>query len=189
MQLSHSSAWYCPTGWRCRWTTWAAAQSHLTCCVSPCVAGHRRSGTAAAHAAHRPGVHGPEAGTRHQALSPDRARQDGLLQAVCQMRTIVAPPGWLKSPKATIVVSSSVEKNRKSVELDRGTPQSTSEPRSVRNLWDYEDILSLCFFSSVFFIFVLHWRGIFSTFKEKNLYFPFLLWGYPNCLEEMYFII
>lgn len=50
--------------------------------VSCGCAGHRRPGAAAAHAAHRPGVHGPEAGPRHQAVPPDRAREGGLLQAV-----------------------------------------------------------------------------------------------------------
>lgn len=42
--------------------------------VSCGCAGHRRPGAAAAHAAHRPGVHGPEAGPGHQAVPPDRAR-------------------------------------------------------------------------------------------------------------------
>lgn len=42
-------------------------------------AGHRRPGAAAAYPAHRPGVHGPEAGPRHQTVSPDRARQGCLL--------------------------------------------------------------------------------------------------------------
>lgn len=59
-------------------------------------------------------------------------------------------PHWLKAPKAAIVVSRLLED--KNVRLVRGTPRSTLEPRSVRNLWDYEDILSLCFFSSVFLL-------------------------------------
>lgn len=53
--------------------------------MSPPRAGHGRPGHAAAHAAHRAGVHGPEARPRHQAVPPDRARQGGLLQAVRQL--------------------------------------------------------------------------------------------------------
>lgn len=58
--------------------------TRMSDCLPVC-AGHRRSGAAAAHPAHRAGVHGPEARPRHQAVSPDRARQDRLLQTVRQL--------------------------------------------------------------------------------------------------------
>lgn len=48
-------------------------------------AGHWRPGAAAAHSAHRTGVHGPEARPRHQTVPPDRARQGRLLQTVRQL--------------------------------------------------------------------------------------------------------
>lgn len=48
-------------------------------------AGHRRSGSAAAHSAHGSGVYGPEARPRHQTLPPHRASQDRLLQTIRQL--------------------------------------------------------------------------------------------------------
>nr|XP_015203591.1 PREDICTED: collagen alpha-1(I) chain [Lepisosteus oculatus] len=59
--------------------------------------GDRRTGPAAAHAAHGAGVPGPEAGPGHQAVPSHRAGQAGLLPAV---RQLSAPaPGRAGGPE------------------------------------------------------------------------------------------
>lgn len=181
MQWSHSSPWsslspvYAASG-----PPEQRQQPQLTRLVSVSLcAGHRRPGAAAADAVHRPRVHGPEAGARHQAVSPDRARQDGLLQAVRQMRTPVAPPAGCGLLRLPLLI----------VGLVDGTPRGTLEPSSVRNSPDYKDTLFL-FFCFVFLTWNLCCVGeAFLAPLKETFYFPFSLWGYPNCWEEMYFII
>lgn len=48
-------------------------------------AGHRRAGAPAADASHRAGVHGAEAGARHQAVPSDRESEGGFLRPVRQL--------------------------------------------------------------------------------------------------------
>lgn len=47
--------------------------------------GHRRSGAPAADSPYGAGVHGAEAGARHQVVPSDRESESGFLRPVCQL--------------------------------------------------------------------------------------------------------